>query len=303
MGLAEVSIACHARWLQRKNVGNRIGLLTPPSIYRSPEQFPPVGMARPCGRVWRGLPRVAGCPPRSNRAGFEPFDLPLFDSEVDSAAADTQAQTPPAVPDDLHQSSPRGLPTDTLDLESTIRATLPDSTLRDSVRLSTGAKPREVPAESTYVVYLDSAARLRQFTHMRTDEPQVRILGDRPYTLYAANRAATYRREMSIDSATGAVRFRETVAGAETRIPVSLSLKQYLAQRRAYELRKMLADEVRKPKAISTKRDIGELLSDITQIQIPMPPNPILSIFGKPEIKLNISGAVDIKAGFPKHQI
>jgi cell surface protein SprA len=233
----------------------------------------------------------------SDPMGFEPFDLLSFGSEGDSAAAGSQTQVSPGVPG--HPQSPvRDLRPDSLGLGGTVTTAQPDSTLRDSLGLPSVAKPREVPPESTYVVYLDSTARIRQFTHVRTDQPEVQLFGDRLYPLYAANRAAAFRRTMEIDSAKGRVIFRESVAGEDVRIPVSLSLEEYLARRRTYERRKLLADEVRKPGTISTKRDISELLTDLTQIQIPIPPNPILSIFGKNEIKLNISGAVDIKAGF-----
>jgi cell surface protein SprA len=96
--------------------------------------------------------------------------------------------------------------------------------------------------------------------------------------------------------------FRESVNGENVRIPVSLPLKDYVALREKDEFRRIMAEEARKPKALVARNDLGELLSSITQIQIPIPPNPIFSIFGKPEIKLNISGAVDIKAGFRNTQ-
>ena len=56
---------------------------------------------------------------------------------------------------------------------------------------------------------------------------------------------------------------------------------EYIAERRRFELRALLAEEARKPRAITAQDDLGELLTNITHIQIPIPQNPILSIFGK----------------------
>jgi len=159
--------------------------------------------------------------------------------------------------------------------------------------------PEEVTAQDTsYVVYMDSTARLELFKVARSDRPQADPFAARNYILFANPSPQVYKRETIIDSTGSRVLFRETVAKEDTRIPVEIPLEEYLATRQQYELRKMMADEARKPPELKARDDVGELLSNLTQIQIPVPPNPIFSIFGKPEIKLNISGAVDIKAGF-----
>ena len=154
------------------------------------------------------------------------------------------------------------------------------------------------PLDSTYVVCLDSTARIEQFKYLRIDVPQVQIFPGRVHPLFAANRAASYKRDVTLDSSGTSILFRESVGGRDVKIPVRVSIREYADRRMRYEFRKMLADEAHKSKALAGKKDIGELMSSITKIQIPMPSNPILSIFGKPEINLNISGAVDIKAGF-----
>jgi cell surface protein SprA len=152
--------------------------------------------------------------------------------------------------------------------------------------------------DSAYVVYLDSTARMEQFGYVRRDEPQVQVFARRSHPLFAVNRAAGYKRDVKLDSSGTNILFREIVAGQDVKIPTQLSLREYADRRMRYEFRKMMAEEAHKSKALAGKKDIGELMSSITKIQIPIPSNPILSIFGKPEINLNISGAVDIKAGF-----
>ena len=171
-----------------------------------------------------------------------------------------------------------------------------DSLRKDT--LGTSVPKKSVASDSGYVVYLDSTARLSHFAYVRRDQPQVRFFPDRSYSLFAPTHSATYKREVVMDSLGRDVVFRETVGGKDVKIPISVPLREYVALRQKAEFRRMLADEARKPKVVAERNDLGELMANITQIQIPIPPNPIFSIFGKPEIKLNISGAVDIKAGF-----
>ncbi|MBP1678305.1 MAG: hypothetical protein H6Q29_216, partial [Bacteroidetes bacterium] len=171
-----------------------------------------------------------------------------------------------------------------------------DSLLSDSAKAA--ARRASVITDTTYVVYLDSTARLSQFRYERQDQPQVTLFPRRTHPLFASPRSGMFRREVVIDTATSDIVVREMVGGVDVKVPSRIGLSDYIAQRRRLEFRKLLAEEAQKPPASLKKDDLGELLSTITQIQIPIPPNPIFSIFGKPEIRLNISGAVDIKAGF-----
>lgn len=182
-------------------------------------------------------------------------------------------------------------------LDSLQRVARPDSLGRVPGRRDT-VSLKSLITDTTYVVYKDSSARLRQWTYMRRDHPYVSIFPGISSPLYATPRSPAYKREVIIDSTTLLMEFRETYGGVEVKIPVNISMNDYITERRAREFRRLLTEEARKPKAVMKKDDLGELLSNVTQITIPVPPNPIFSIFGKNEIKLNISGSVDIKAGF-----
>lgn len=174
-----------------------------------------------------------------------------------------------------------------------------DSTFRDSVRTDSlrTARRRFTITDTTYVVDKDSTERLRDFVYVRRDDPVVAPFPGRTYPLFAANHALSYRREMAFDSTGERVVFRETVGGIDEKIPEGLPLREYIAQRMKYERWKMLAAEARKTKVL-VKKDIGDMLANITKISIPVPANPLFSIFGKNEINLSVTGAVDIKAGF-----
>ncbi len=156
----------------------------------------------------------------------------------------------------------------------------------------------ELSDDSTWVVCLDSTARLAQWKYTRRDSRQVEFFPDRTYPLFAKPTQTQLRHEVIPDSTLSSFRFRQKLGDADVKIPLELSLKHYVAARQKYELRKLFADEARKPKALQVKRDIGDVFSSFTKIQIPVPANPIFSIFGKPEINLQISGGVDIRAGF-----
>jgi cell surface protein SprA len=152
--------------------------------------------------------------------------------------------------------------------------------------------------DTTYVVYLDSTTRLEQFTYRRKDSAYVSMFPRRTYPLFGKNNDPGYRREITLDTMGNNIRFRETVGGANVKVPLSMPLKDYIRARQKAELRALFANEARRPAQVMERNDLGELLSNITKIQIPIPPNPIFSIFGKPVINLNINGSVDIKAGF-----
>jgi cell surface protein SprA len=173
-----------------------------------------------------------------------------------------------------------------------------DSLRLDSLRQDSLRSQRSIITDTTYVVYLDSTARMREFTYQRVDSPQVELFPERTYPLFGAVHSNIYRRQLVIDSTGTMVTATETVGGVPMKMPVTLSLHDYIAERRKYELHRMFADEARKTKQVEAKNELGELLSNFTKISIPVPSNPLFSIFGKNIINLNISGAVDIKAGF-----
>ena len=202
-------------------------------------------------------------------------------------------------PQDSAKNKPgaRFLPSDTTGRPRTVADSLliarADSARRDSV-----ARRKFALSDSTYVVCLDSTSRLRQFDFVRHDSRVVRLFPDRQYPLFATPRTSVYRRALTIDSTGNKVIVSESVAGADVRIPVTVPFKEYVTLRRKAELHRLIADEARRPKQLVAKNDLGDLLSNITKINIPIPANPLFSIFGKNEINLNIGGAVDIKAGF-----
>lgn len=212
----------------------------------------------------------------------------------------------------IAQTIPQTLPQDTTRLR--MMGLLPDTTgqgkrmsdslaarTKDSVAASIARADslrRKLIIDTTYVVYMDSSARLRQFRPVRRERPQVSLFPRRTYPLFGTPKSTNLRRELSLDSTGTNVLIRERYGGTDVRIPVTVPLDSFIVLSQANAFRNVIAVSAHEVKALAQKDDLGSLLSNITQITIPVPANPLFSVFGKNEIRLTISGAVDIKAGF-----
>lgn len=103
-----------------------------------------------------------------------------------------------------------------------------------------------------------------------------------------------------MDSLIKSIRLGESVQGLDVGVGYSMGLDDYLTLRKgeiawdlrdsaltAYELKKMLS-----------QNELLKLLDQATNLTIPLPPNPIFGIFGKPEISINVNGEVNVRAGW-----
>ena len=165
------------------------------------------------------------------------------------------------------------------------------------------ARDTGVSRDSLRVIRVDSTARLTHFVHIRTDVPAVNVMRPVPYSLYARDPAAVQIVE-SLDSALWKYRVQRLVGGLDTRIPVELSLEEYRDARWKRSLRQNW-ETLTQAYKVQDQRDagLGELFGQITKIEIPVPKNPLFSIFGPNIIKLQINGAVDIHSAFRNTQI
>lgn len=152
----------------------------------------------------------------------------------------------------------------------------------------------------------DSSARLRHFQYRRRDVPYASYsTKNRRHPLFLENRNQVYHRAVELDSLGRKVTIRETVDGKDVKIPVTMPIDDYIYTRSRSVRREgweQLAYAYELDYQEERKADLGDFLTDITTIDIPVPPNPLLNIFGKPGIRLNISGAVDIRAGFRRQK-
>lgn len=92
---------------------------------------------------------------------------------------------------------------------------------------------------------------------------------------------------------------RERMGDIEVGVPTSMPLNDYLELRRN-QLSQKLWDSLTSVydlKRAASGDDLSKLLSQATGISIPMPP-ALGSIFGKPEISINVNGEVNIRGGW-----
>ena len=183
---------------------------------------------------------------------------------------------------------------------------LPDSLVRDSLfsdSLLTDSTSNytffgdSLLTDSVAVIdstLLDSTARLKYYGYVQPDYYNASATERFKSSFLIYPTASVNKRSVVLDSTGQFVLVKETIAGKEERVMLKMPLNEYIDK---------MIDEVNKRglhklgtkfKLIEQEDDLGSLLTDITNIEIPLPSVSFLSIFGPPKISLRINGAVDI---------
>lgn len=205
-------------------------------------------------------------------------------SDEDSTNADTLDMDESVDPDSVPSSGRRR---QRRDIEG-------DSLEADSLETEAG----DEPIDTTYVTFEDSTHRVQQFQHKRVDPPSVQLLPQKTYSLYLDIRSPAYKRELEIDSSGEFVTIREQVNGLDVKVPLTMSMEEYIRMRAMEAKKQSWRLLVYDYKSSKKGDDLAGFLGSITNIQIPVPSNPLLSIFGRNVINLRITGQVDIRAAF-----
>jgi cell surface protein SprA len=144
----------------------------------------------------------------------------------------------------------------------------------------------------------DSSARIAQFTYVRKDNPMVEGIYHKEHPLFlSASPVVKY--QASLDSTQWVYRLRHTVDENDSRIPIDVPFEEYSSLRLKQSIRQNW-ESMSQYYLLQTdaKTTLGDLMGSITKIEVPIPKNPIFSIFGPNIIKLSVNGAIDIHAGF-----
>jgi len=141
-------------------------------------------------------------------------------------------------------------------------------------------------------ISLDSLKLSKWLSGIRHDNPQAQIFPGYRYPLFIYSDVV--QRTATIDSAGDDVDVQETLWGKDIRIPIQIPLNQYVKLEENYFIQKNWEDLAHAYTSKTGVNQLGSLMSGITNIDIPIPSNPVLSIFGPPRINLKISGAVDV---------
>ena len=153
--------------------------------------------------------------------------------------------------------------------------------------------------DTTYVVENDSSERIKQWNFTKSQNQFANLFQKKLHPfLFSINHPA-YSNNVALDSTENKIFVNEKWYNEDIRFPYSLSLDEYIRLRNEFEQRKLWKDSIHFYKFKNFGKDaIGSLFSTITNIDIPIPSNPIFSIFGPPKINLRVGGAIDIQAGF-----
>ncbi len=157
---------------------------------------------------------------------------------------------------------------------------LTDSTIADSARFDSLSR--------------DSTARLKYFRHSRDDNHVVSVGEKKRSSFFAYPSPSYYRRTVQLDSTGQYVLIKELVNNNEEKIYLKLPIEEFISLRLDALNRGMWEKQAYAYEINESEGDLGKFLSDITNIEIPLPSTGVLSIFGDPKISLRINGSVDI---------
>ncbi len=160
-----------------------------------------------------------------------------------------------------------------------------DSTIVDSVSLQLAR------IDSMAV---DSTARLKYFKYKLKDVPYMRIIPARKSKLFAYPSSALLTRSVELDSTGQFVIIKESIAGKKYKDYLKIPLEDYIAAKLEEVTEKSWETVGSKYEVKTEKKDLSQLITDITNIDIPLPSTSLFSIFGPPKINIKINGAVDI---------
>jgi cell surface protein SprA len=143
---------------------------------------------------------------------------------------------------------------------------------------------------------IDSTARLKYMKYTRDDEvPNVQLNQQYQTDLIAKPSDAVAKRVITIDSTGDYVEIKDVVGTQDRKIILRMPLEDYINLQVGLNEANIWGNNFNSLYAFkSSKRELGELMKDITSFEIPLPSVGVFSIFGKPVIKLTIGGSVDI---------
>ena len=154
------------------------------------------------------------------------------------------------------------------------------------------------------VAYYDSLSVIRDsliqklYPYKRKDNLSAQIFEPEKNIFYLIAPTNVLMKEVKLDSTGKFVIVRELVNGKDVKIPLVYPIAEYIRYRMQDDIKKNFELFIHKPSDKKKTDGLGEIISTFTNIDIPIPPNPVFSIFGPPRINLQISGQVDIHTGF-----
>ena len=149
-------------------------------------------------------------------------------------------------------------------------------------------------------VSLDSMKLSAWLQGMRPSQPQAPVFKRYQYPLFLYSGVINH--SATIDSTGKYVEIRETLLNNDIRIPIQVPLDEYITLAQQHLMTRTW-EELAHQYTLQETGGLSSLMSGVTNIDIPIPSNPVLSIFGPPRINLRISGSVDIHGGWRNQKL
>ncbi len=163
---------------------------------------------------------------------------------------------------------------------------------KKSDSLSTDSTAHIMTARDSMAI--DSLARIKNFTFRLKDRNYIPVNPERKYSLFTYPSHQFFRRQIQLDSTGRFVLIKEYIGKQEIRNALKIPIDEYIKLKMQNVNKSVWEKLAYKYELKENKNDLGQLITDITNIDIPLPSLSFLSIFGKPGISLRINGAVDI---------
>ncbi len=189
------------------------------------------------------------------------------------------------------------VPSDTDDVDEKLKLEEEIKKITEQDLLLSGAKDSIQIIDSLLTIdtlAIDSTARLKHFQYKRKDYPYVSLFEKRNNPFFLKVPDALVSRSVALDSTGKFVIVKETIDGKDWKVRATIPIEQYIQLRLAYINRRNWEELAYKYDVKLGKKELGDIFAQITNIDIPIPTNPVLSIFGPPKINLRINGAVTI---------
>ena len=160
----------------------------------------------------------------------------------------------------------------------------------DSLRIKT----KQDSLKRIAILSKDSTARIKYFHFYRDDYPNILFREKKRSSFFVYPSEGVLSTTVKLDSTGKKVTIKESISGEPIRESLELPIDEFIKLKLEAIKRDVWEQKGYEYKLKSTKKDLSQLITDITNIEIPLPSTPLLSIFGAPHIKLNIAGQVDI---------
>jgi hypothetical protein len=144
----------------------------------------------------------------------------------------------------------------------------------------------------------DSSARLAQLHYVRKDNAAEDGSYHKKLPLFLSD-PVIVKHQATLDSTKWVYRLREMVGDKDIRLSTEVPIEEYSSLRLKQAIRQNWESIAQSYQLQGeTKTTLGDVFGKITKLEIPVPKNPIFSIFGANRIAMTINGGIDVHAGF-----